>query len=134
VAIESTPKRFKQSQLTKIFFEILGSPGTPRAGAISPLRTFHYNLWHNPKDENSLRLSLQGYNILKKNDIKSYLFELSEPLTNKNLLQLERHFPGMYFLFRAQKITVYDEQEASMLTLMDSNLKGYLDNLEESNT
>ena len=121
---ESTPKRFRQSQLTKVFSEILGQP-------ISQL---HYNLWNNPKDENSLRLSLQGYNILKKNDIKSYLFELNEPLTNKNLLQLERHFPGMYFLFRAQKITVYDEQEASMLTLMDSNLKGYLDNLEESNT
>ena len=129
MATESTPKRFKQSQLTKVFFEILGSPGT-----VSPLRTFHYNLWHNPKDDSSLRLSLQGYNILKKNDIKSYTFELSEPLTNKNLLQLERHFPGMYFLFRAQKITVYDEQEATMLTLMDSNLKSYLDNLEESNT
>ena len=134
MATESTPKRFKQSQLTKVFFEILSSPGTPRVGAVSTLRTFHYNLWHNPKDDASLRLSLQGYNILKKNDIKSYTFELSEPLTNKNLLQLERHFPGMYFLFRAQKITVYDEQEATMLTLMDSNLKSYLDNLEESNT
>ena len=99
-----------------------------------PAANLHYNLWNNPKDENSLRLSLQGYTILKKHEIKSYTFELNEPLTNKNLLQLERHFPGMYFLFRAQKITVYDEQEATMLTLMDSNLKTYLENLEGSNT
>ncbi len=77
---------------------------------------------------------MQGYALLKKNNVRSYVFELDEPLTNKNLLQLERHFPGMYFLFRAQKITVYDEQEASMLTLMDSNLKSYLDNLEVSST
>ena len=119
----STPKRFTQSQLTKAFAELLKQP-------ISQL---HYQLWNNPKDSDSLRLSLSGYTILKKNNIQSYLYELSEPLNNKNLLQLERHFPGMYFLFRAQKITVYDEQEASMLSLMDGNLKGYLENLE-SNT
>jgi hypothetical protein len=124
VAIESSHKRFTQNQLTKIFAEIIGQP-------VSQL---HYYLWNNPKDSASLRLSLSGYNILKKHDIKSYTFELTEPLNNKNLLQLERHFPGMYFLFRAQKITVYDEQEATMLTLMDGNLKNYLDNLEESNT
>lgn len=117
---ESTPKRFKQNQLTKVFAEILGQP----------THLVHYQLWNNPTDSTSLRLSLQGYTLLKKNEVKSYTFELSEPLTNKNLLQLERHFPGMYFLFRAQKITVYDEQEASMLTLMDGNLKGYLENLE----
>jgi hypothetical protein len=120
VVTESTPKRFKQNQLTKVFAEILGQP----------THLVHYQLWNNPTDSTSLRLSLQGYTLLKKNEVKSYTFELSEPLTNKNLLQLERHFPGMYFLFRAQKITVYDEQEASMLTLMDGNLKGYLENLE----
>jgi hypothetical protein len=120
VVTESTPKRFKQNQLTKVFAEILGQP----------THLVHYQLWNNPTDSTSLRLSLQGYNLLKKNEVKSYTFELGEPLTNKNLLQLERHFPGMYFLFRAQKITVYDEQEATMLTLMDSNLKGYLENLE----
>ena len=124
MATGSIPKRFRQSQLTKVFAEIIGTPTA----------NLHYNLWNNPKDENSLRLSLQGYTILKKHEIKSYLFELNEPLTNKNLLQLERHFPGMYFLFRAQKITVYDEQEATMLTLMDGNLKTYLENLEDSNT
>lgn len=119
----STPKRFTQSQLTKVFAETLKQP-------ISQL---HYLLWNNPKDTTSLRLSLSGYTILKKNDIKSYTFELSEPLSNKHLLQLERHFPGMYFLFRGQKITVYDEQEVTMLSLMDGNLKSYLENLESNN-
>jgi hypothetical protein len=36
----------------------------------------------------------------------------------------------MYFLFKAQKITVYDEQDASMLALMGGDLRGYLENLE----
>ena len=116
----STLKRYTQSQLTKLFSETLKRP-------ISQL---HYELWNNPKDQQSLRLSLQGYTLLKKGGIQSYLFELNDPLTNKHLLQLERHFPGMYFLFRAQKITVYDEQDASMLSLMGGDLKGYLENLE----
>lgn len=116
----STPKRYTQNQLTKIFAETLKQP-------VSQL---HYHLWNNPKDTVSLRLSLNGYTILKKNGIQSYLFELNDPLTNKHLLQLERHFPGMYFLFKAQKITVYDEQDASMLALMGGDLRGYLENLE----
>lgn len=116
----STPKRYTQSQLTKIFAETLKQPASQ----------LHYHLWNNPKDTVSLRLSLSGYTILKKNGIQSYLFELNEPLTNRHLLQLERHFPGMYFLFKAQKITVYDEQDASMLALMGGDLRGYLENLE----
>jgi len=120
VVTGSTPKRYTQHQLTKIFAETLKQP-------VSQL---HYHLWNNPKDTVSLRLSLSGYTILKKNGIQSYLFELNEPLTNRHLLQLERHFPGMYFLFKAQKITVYDEQDASMLALMGGDLRGYLENLE----
>jgi len=116
----STPKRYTQSQLTKVFAETLQQP-------VSQL---HYHLWNNPKDPASLRLSLNGYTILKKNGVQSYLFELNDPLTNRHLLQLERHFPGMYFLFKAQKITVYDEQDASMLALMGGDLRGYLENLE----
>jgi len=122
VVTGSTPKRFKQSQLTKIFAETSGQ-------AASQL---HYHLWNNPKDSTSLRISLQGYGILKQLKIKSYTFELTEPLANRHLLQLERHFPGMYFLFKAQKITVYDEQEATMLSLMDGDLRGYLENLEHN--
>lgn len=116
----STPKRYTQPQLTKIFAETLQQPASQ----------LQYHLWNNPKDLVSLRLSLSGYTILKKNGIQSYLFELNDPLTNRHLLQLERHFPGMYFLFRAQKITVYDEQDASMLALMGGDLRGYLENLE----
>jgi hypothetical protein len=39
----------------------------------------------------------------------------------------------MYYLFRNFKIIVFDEQEASMLTLHGSDLRAYLENLEISN-
>lgn len=120
MATQSTLKRYTQTQLTKIFAETLQQP-------VSQLQ---YHLWNNPKDTASLRLSLSGYTILKKNGVQSYQFELNDPLTNRHLLQLERYFPGMYFLFKAQKITVYDEQDASMLALMGGDLRGYLENLE----
>jgi len=38
----------------------------------------------------------------------------------------------MYYLFRNFKIIVFDEQEASMLTLHGSDLRTYLENLEIS--
>ena len=63
--------------------------------------------------------------------LKTYKFELPEPLNNKNLLQLERYFQGMYYLQKNQVIVVFDEQEASMLTLYGGDLKSYLNNLEQ---
>jgi hypothetical protein len=56
---------------------------------------------------------------------------MDEPLTNKNLLQLERYFQGMYYLQKNQVIVVFDEQEASMLTLYGGDLRSYLNNLEQ---
>jgi hypothetical protein len=93
-----------------------------------------YIIWNNPKDTNSLRLSLAGYKFLSADlKLKSYKFEFDQPLVNKHLLQLERLFQGMYYLIGAHKIVVFDEQEAAMLSLMDGDLKKYLSNLE-SNT
>lgn len=62
--------------------------------------------------------------------LQSYEFALEEELTNQNLLQLERVFDSMYYLLKRQKIIVFDEQSALMLTLHGNNLKGYLDSLE----
>ena len=99
-----------------------------------PLTTFRYAIWNNPKDDESLRLSLAGYKFLVQDlKLRSYVFELSRILANKHLLLLERHFQGMYYLLGAHKIVVFDEQEASMLSLMDGDLVSYLENLE-SNT
>jgi hypothetical protein len=119
-----TAKRFTQSQLTKIFSELSGQHPSKLV----------YQIWNNPKDDNSLRLSLKGYKFVVQDlQFKSYKFEFERPLANKHLLQLERLFQGVYYLIGAHKIVVFDEQEAAMLSLMDGNLKQYLSNLE-SNT
>lgn len=87
--------------------------------------------WKNPTDPNSLRLSLAGLQLVKAVlKLQSYEFVLDEELTNHNLLQLERVFTSMYYLLKRQKIIVFDEQSALMLTLHGNNLKGYLDSLE----
>ena len=87
--------------------------------------------WKNPLDDNSLRLSLAGLQFVKAVlKLTSYDFELTEELTNQQLLQLERQFKGMYYLLKRQKIIVFESEEATMLTLYGNNLKGYLDNLE----
>lgn len=89
-------------------------------------------LWHNPVDNKSLRLSLPGYTfLLKELKLETYQFVLSRPLTNKNLIQLERLFPGpYYYLTSASKFILIDDQDASWLQLLGGDLVSYLDNLE----
>jgi len=89
--------------------------------------------WKNPTDPNSLRLSLAGLQLVKAVlKLQSYEFELAEELTNQNLLQLERVFDSMYYLLKRQKIIVFTEESALMLTLHGNNLKGYLEALEST--
>lgn len=116
-------KRFSQTQLTKIFAELSGIHASKLV----------YQIWNNPKDDSSLRLSLNGYKFVAHDlKLKSYKFEFERPLANKHLLQLERLFQGVYYLIGAHKIVVFDEQEASMLSLMDGNLTAYLNNLDKN--
>jgi len=122
----STHKRYGQNQLTKIFATTSNLPTVD-------LKDLKYRIWFNPTDDTSLRLSIDGYNfVVQTLKIKPYEFELDQPLSNRNLLQLERYFQSMYYLFRNFKIIVFDEQEASMLTLHGSDLGAYLENLEIS--
>lgn len=123
MATVSTPKRYTQSQLTKIFAEQIKRPGAD----------FKF-LWHNFTDSNSLRLSMTGYQFLiKEIKVKAYVFELERPLTNRNLLQLERLFPGPYYYWsRTSKFIVFDEQDAVWLELQGSDLSTYLENLQSS--
>ena len=87
--------------------------------------------WKNPTDANSLRLSLAGLQLVKAVlKLQSYEFALADELTNQNLLQLERVFDSMYYLLKRQKIIVFDESSALMLTLHGNNLKSYLEALE----
>lgn len=122
---KSTPKRFSQHQLTRVFLETAGI-------SVASSQDLKYKIWYNPTEDTSLRLSLEGYRFLVQVlKLKTYKFELEEPLNNKNLLQLERHFQGMYYLNKSQIFVVFDEQEAAMLTLYNGDLKLYLNNLED---
>jgi hypothetical protein len=87
--------------------------------------------WKNPTDADSLRLSLAGLQFVKAVlKLASYDFALPAELTNQNLLQLERQFKGMYYLLKREKIIVFEEEEALMLTLHGNDLVSYLNNIE----
>ena len=123
---KSSPKRYTQRQLTKIFVEQAGIP----RGQTTEMQM---RWWKNPTDDNSLRLSLQGLQLVKAVlKLQSYEFVLSEELTNHNLLQLERYLKGPYYLLKRQKIIVFEEEEAMMLTLHGNDLASYLDNIEST--
>ena len=124
----STPKTYNQAQLTKKYIELAG-----------PDTSLNYQelkkaVWWNFTDNNSLRLTAYGFRFLiKVLNITHYSFTLKQRLANKNLIQLERFFPGVYFLYRNELIIVFDESDASMLALLDGDLKTYLENLEVNN-
>jgi hypothetical protein len=124
VVTKSSPKRYTQRQLTEVF---LASSNIP----VQQLSTWQRRIWFNPVDNESLRLNLVGYQFLMDNvKLKGYEYKLKSPLSSKNLIQLERYFQGPYYLFQNKKIIVFDETEASMLSLMDGDLRSYLENLE----
>lgn len=119
-------KRYGQRQLTKIFC----TQGNITTGQTTEMQM---RWWKNPTDDHSLRLSLAGLQFVKAVlNLQSYEFNLPEELTNHNLLQLERQFKGMYYLLKRQKIIVFEEEEALMLTLHSGNLKAYLDSIESA--
>lgn len=120
----SQNKRYTQRQLTKIFVDQAGIP-------IGQTTDMQLRWWKNPTDPASLRLSLAGLQFVKAVlKLQSYEFELAVELTNHNLLQLERQFNSMYYLLKRQKIIVFDEESALMLTLHGNDLVSYLDNIE----
>jgi hypothetical protein len=122
VATKSSHKKYTQLQLTEIF----ASQSNHHPNRLQ------YIIWNNPKKNDSLRLSMSGYSyVIKDLGYVSYRFELDPPLTNKNLLQLERFFPSMYFILQ-DKFFVFDQEEASMINLIDGNIVAYLNNLEST--
>jgi hypothetical protein len=123
---KSSPKLYSQRQLTKIFC----TQADIANGLVTDMQK---RWWKNPTDDNSLRLSLAGLQFVKAVlKLTSYDFELTEELTNQQLLQLERQFKGMYYLLKRQKIIVFDESESIMLTLHSGNLRAYLDSIESA--
>jgi hypothetical protein len=125
-ATKFTHKRYTQRQLAKIFCQQADLP-------VGQTTEMQQRWFKNPTDPNSLRLTLAGLQFVKAVlKLQSYEFPLQEELTNHGLLQLERVFKGMYYLLKRQKLIVFEEEEATMLTLYSNDLRGYLDNLEQN--
>ena len=121
---KSSLKRYTQRQLTKIFCQQADIP-------VANVTDMQRRWWKNPTDDNSLRLSLAGLQVVKAVlKLTAYDFALPAELTNQQLLQLERQFKGMYYLLKREKIIVFEEEEAMMLTLHGNDLVSYLDNIE----
>lgn len=117
-------KRYTQRQLTKIFCQQADFP-------LAVVTDMQLRWWKNPTDDTSLRLSLAGLQFVKAVlKLTSYDFALNKELNNQQLLQLERQFKGMYYLLKREKIIVFEEEEALMLTLHSNDLVSYLDNIE----
>jgi hypothetical protein len=123
---KSSPKRFTQRQLTKIFCQQAEIPS-------ALVTEMQKRWWVNPTDPNSLRLSMSGLSFVR-NELKldCYPFLLPEETTNQNLLQLERYFPSMYYLVQRKKLFVFEESEAVMLSLYQGDIQKYLNSLEST--
>jgi len=88
-------------------------------------------LWYNPTNIRSMRLTKTGWLYLC-NQLKftSYEFELPKTIVARVLLRLERHIHYPYYIDSIKSIVVFDEETAVMLTLHNSNLAKYLDDLD----
>lgn len=87
--------------------------------------------WFNHTNLTNLRMTNDAIKFLKKHTkIPIYKFELPQPLTNKNLLQLSRIFTSPYHIQSLDKISLIGEEESIMLKLHADNLNQYLDTLE----
>ena len=88
-------------------------------------------VWRNILNPNSLRLTVGAYNAIRKNkQTVFYEFKLDE-MTNLQLLQLDRLLKSPYFIKSRKQIQLMGEEDAIMLQLNGSNLKQYLNHLDD---
>jgi hypothetical protein len=89
------------------------------------------DLWFNPTNPYSMRLTKSGWNHLCHHlDLIDYKFTLKDKISPKNLLQLERYIRFPYYVQTLRQIHIFDESTALMLTLNSNNLQKYLNDLE----
>jgi len=125
----STPRKYTQNQLTKLFFDI----GLSKEYTIRELKA---KIWENPQNPNSLRLTTTGWMLASQIDMKHYKFEIATMLTPKRLLQLERILAGPYFIKgkntapKPLSLYVFDEQDSIMLELY-GDFEKFLDNQQD---
>jgi hypothetical protein len=90
-------------------------------------------VWHNPTNPDSLRLTTEAYSVLTKyENHPNYPFKFESGITNRMLLQLDRLMTAPYYIGSRKQIQLLGEADAIMLSLHGSNLAQYLNNLAES--
>lgn len=92
-----------------------------------------FQIFFNPLNVRSLRLTKIGYNIFEALvDLKIYRFQLQKGLLPKSILQLERNMTMPYYIQGLHNFHTFDEQLAIILTLNQGNLQFYLNSVEET--
>ena len=90
-------------------------------------------VWQNPLNPDSLRLTSQAYSVLTKYENKTnYPFKFEVAMTNLMLLQLDRLMTEPYYIGSRKQIQLFGEADAIMLQLHGNNLAQYLENLANS--
>ncbi len=86
------------------------------------------NLWRNPTNPQSLRLTQIGYKLASK-EVEQFSIKLNDPIRPKHFVMLERAFTFPYYIPKNDIIVVFDQTVATMLTLHAGDLGTYLVNL-----
>jgi hypothetical protein len=68
--------------------------------------------------------------LSKQLKLTSYQFDLPRTIVARVLLRLERHIHYPYYIDSTQSLVVFDQETTVMLTLHNSNLEKYLDDLD----
>lgn len=85
-------------------------------------------LWQNPTQKNSLRLSNYGFKMVTMlTTMEPFEIKITEKIKPKQLILLEKHFSGPYYIKNLNTIVVFGQDEIVALTLRDGNLHQYLD-------
>jgi hypothetical protein len=84
--------------------------------------------WVNPrtKDIGGLRLTEQGFDCLRKADIKSYEIKFDEPIlfTNELVIWIDQNLDCPYYI-TGRKMWVFGEKTAVQLVLFSGNIAKY---------
>ena len=90
-------------------------------------------IWQNPLNPDSLRLTSTAYSVLTKYENKrNYPFKLEVAMTNRMLLQLDKLMTAPYYIGSRKQIQLFGEADVIMLELHGGNLAQYLENLANS--
>lgn len=103
--------------------QLLDAAGLPHTG----VDKLAWIIWRNPTNQDSLRLTRQGYKwAIETCKQTGYKFEIESTITNGALLNLERSIEAPYFIQDRKHISFLSERDAIMMELHAHDLNGYL--------